>query len=384
MSQRSVILLGSTGSIGTQAIDVITRNPDRFTVTGLSAGGGDVGLLVRQARQLGVSTVAVADEPLDPRCARRCPASRCSSARRRRPSSPDAARTWSSTASRAAWVSARRSRPSRAGSTLALANKESLVVGGRLVQAARQRPDQIVPVDSEHSAIAQALRGGARPEVRRLVLTASGGPFRGWAHDDVKAVTPRAGARAPDLVDGTGRDDQLGDPDEQGPRAHRGAPAVRRPGRGHHRRRAPAVGRALDGRVRRRLHARPGVAARHAPADRARPELAGPGARRRTGLRLDPGDRVDVRAARRGGVRGRRARPDGGRGLADAPGRLQRRERGVRRGVPERADRLPRHRRAPSQRVLGEHAGVDDLTLDAVLDAEIVGPSRAQELLARS
>jgi 1-deoxy-D-xylulose-5-phosphate reductoisomerase len=78
----------------------------------------------------------------------------------------------------------------RAGSTLALANKESLVVGGALVQAARTRPDQIVPVDSEHSAIAQSLRGGARGEVRRLVLTASGGPFRGWSLDDVKAVGP--------------------------------------------------------------------------------------------------------------------------------------------------------------------------------------------------
>jgi 1-deoxy-D-xylulose-5-phosphate reductoisomerase len=78
-----------------------------------------------------------------------------------------------------------------AGSTLALANKESLVVGGALVQAARTRPDQIVPVDSEHSAIAQSLRGGARSEVRRLVLTASGGPFRGRSIDEVKAVTPQ-------------------------------------------------------------------------------------------------------------------------------------------------------------------------------------------------
>jgi 1-deoxy-D-xylulose-5-phosphate reductoisomerase len=66
VSTRTVILLGSTGSIGTQAVDVITRNPDRFTVTGLSAGGGDVGLLVRQAQQLGASTVAVADAAAGP------------------------------------------------------------------------------------------------------------------------------------------------------------------------------------------------------------------------------------------------------------------------------------------------------------------------------
>ncbi|WP_019137524.1 1-deoxy-D-xylulose-5-phosphate reductoisomerase, partial [Cellulomonas massiliensis] len=78
----------------------------------------------------------------------------------------------------------------RAGSTLALANKESLVVGGALVRDATTRADQIVPVDSEHSAIAQSLRGGRRSEVRRIVLTASGGPFRGRTSDEVKAVTP--------------------------------------------------------------------------------------------------------------------------------------------------------------------------------------------------
>src|SRR4029077_21060970 len=84
-----------------------------------------------------------------------------------------------------------------AGSALALANKESLVVGGRLVQAARQRPDQIVPVDSEHSAIAQALRGGTHPEVRRLVLTASVRPLRGWTLADVRAVTPEQALAPP-------------------------------------------------------------------------------------------------------------------------------------------------------------------------------------------
>ena len=190
MSQRSVILLGSTGSIGTQAIDVISRNPDRFTVTGLSAGGGDVGLLARQARQLGVSTVAVADESAEQPLREALPGVEVLVG-------PQAS---TELAGRGVDVVLNGITGSvglgptlaalRAGSTLALANKESLVVGGRLVQAARRRDDQIVPVDSEHSAIAQALRGGARHEVRRLVLTASGGPFRGWAHDDVKAVTP--------------------------------------------------------------------------------------------------------------------------------------------------------------------------------------------------
>src|SRR5450631_2365858 len=76
-----------------------------------------------------------------------------------------------------------------AGSTLALANKESLIVGGSLVKAAA-RPGQIVPVDSEHSAIAQCLRGGTGAEVRKLMITASGGPFRGWSRAALETVTP--------------------------------------------------------------------------------------------------------------------------------------------------------------------------------------------------
>ena len=106
-----------------------------------------------------------------------------------------------------------------AGRTLALANKESLVAGGPLVKAALRGPDQIVPVDSEHSALAQCLRGGRRDEVRRLVLTASGGPFRGRTRDGPARRHRRAGAGAPDLGHGPGRHDQLGDPGEQGPRA---------------------------------------------------------------------------------------------------------------------------------------------------------------------
>lgn len=191
VTHRSVVLLGSTGSIGTQAVDVITRNPDRFTVTGLSAGGGDVDLLARQARELGVATVAVADTRAEQPLREALPGVEILAG-------PEAS---TELAGRGADVVLNGVTGSvglgptlaalRAGSTLALANKESLVVGGRLVHAARQRPDQIVPVDSEHSAIAQALRGGTHAEVRRLVLTASGGPFRGWNRDDVKAVTPQ-------------------------------------------------------------------------------------------------------------------------------------------------------------------------------------------------
>lgn len=76
-----------------------------------------------------------------------------------------------------------------AGTTLALANKESLVIGGTLVTQAA-RPGQLVAVDSEHSAFAQCLRGGGSREVRSLMLTASGGPFRGRTRDELRSVTP--------------------------------------------------------------------------------------------------------------------------------------------------------------------------------------------------
>jgi len=191
VNQRSVTLLGSTGSIGTQAVDVITRNPDRFDVVGLSAGGGDVALLARQARELGVGAVAVADPAAEAPLRELLGDVEILVG-------PDAS---TRLAARGADVVLNGVTGSvglgptlaalEAGSTLALANKESLVVGGALVQAARRRSDQIVPVDSEHSAIAQSLRGGSRPEVRRLVLTASGGPFRGRSLDEVKAVTPQ-------------------------------------------------------------------------------------------------------------------------------------------------------------------------------------------------
>jgi 1-deoxy-D-xylulose-5-phosphate reductoisomerase len=195
VTRRSIVLLGSTGSIGTQAIDVVRRNPDRFEVVGLSAGGGDVALLAQQAAELGVRTVAVArpEAADDVRAALAAAGSTGVDVL----AGPDASTRLAGLGADVVLNGITGSvglRPTlaalAAGSTLALANKESLVVGGRLVQGARRRADQIVPVDSEHSAIAQALRGGARSEVRRLVLTASGGPFRGWARDDVKVVTP--------------------------------------------------------------------------------------------------------------------------------------------------------------------------------------------------
>ncbi|UJP38683.1 1-deoxy-D-xylulose-5-phosphate reductoisomerase [Cellulomonas palmilytica] len=193
---RTVCLLGSTGSIGTQALDVVARHPDRFTVAGLAAGGGDPAALAAQAARFGVPVVAVADASAVPAVREALVAAGAPGVEVL--AGPDAAEQLAGGGADVVLNGITGSvglRPTlaalRAGSTLALANKESLVVGGALVHAAAVRPDQVVPVDSEHSAIAQALRSGARPEVARLVLTASGGPFRGWSADDVKVVTPQ-------------------------------------------------------------------------------------------------------------------------------------------------------------------------------------------------
>jgi 1-deoxy-D-xylulose-5-phosphate reductoisomerase len=185
-----VLVLGSTGSIGTQALQVIAANPDRFEVVGLAAGGANMDTLVRQRAETGVTNIAVADE----RAAQGVGDVRYTG--------PDAVtRMVEETEADIvlnALVGALGLRPTLAalasGARLALANKESLVAGGPLVLRAA-RPGQIVPVDSEHSALAQCLRGGAPDEVAKLVLTASGGPFRGWSAADLEHVTPeQAGA----------------------------------------------------------------------------------------------------------------------------------------------------------------------------------------------
>lgn len=193
-STRSVALLGSTGSIGTQAVDVIMRNRDRFTVRALSAGGNNVDLLARQAIDLDVEVVAVADDLARARLVAALGAAGKGIEVLVGPEASTRVAALGTDVVLNAVTGSLGLGPTlaalAAGSTLALANKESLVVGGALVTAAVQRPDQIVPVDSEHSAIAQSLRSGTEQEVRRLILTASGGPFRGWGPDEIKQVTP--------------------------------------------------------------------------------------------------------------------------------------------------------------------------------------------------
>ncbi|WP_346099186.1 1-deoxy-D-xylulose-5-phosphate reductoisomerase [Streptomyces olivaceiscleroticus] len=194
---RDIVILGSTGSIGTQAIDLVLRNPDRFRVTGLSAAGGRVALLAEQARQLRVRTVAVAREDVVP-ALREALAAQYGTGEPLPEilAGPDAAAQLAATKCHTVLNGITGSiglAPTLAalesGASLALANKESLIVGGPLVKALAE-PGQIVPVDSEHSALFQGLMGGPMKEVRKLVVTASGGPFRGRTKAELATVTP--------------------------------------------------------------------------------------------------------------------------------------------------------------------------------------------------
>ncbi len=200
MQPRKIVLLGSTGSIGTQAIDVVDGAPHLFEIIALSAGGGNLELLARQAVHTRAQTVGTASGDATALQALIDDAARAAGVTGYRPeiiTGPDAA-------TRIAGIEADvvlngitgsiglapTLAALKSGATLALANKESLIVGGALVKAAA-REGQIVPVDSEHSAIAQCLRAGTAAEVDRLVLTASGGPFRGMGRHELRTVSPQ-------------------------------------------------------------------------------------------------------------------------------------------------------------------------------------------------
>jgi len=207
---RRIVILGSTGSIGTQALDIAARNRESFEIVGLSAGGSDVSLLAAQALEFGVEVIAVARASAvsDLQLALYAEAQRrgFSTGQFELPrilAGPDSASelaAWPSDVVLNGIAGAAGLVPTlealRAGATLALANKESLIIGGPLVKSLA-RPDQIVAVDSEHSALAQSLRSGTPAEVRRLVLTASGGPFRGYTREQLAGVTPQQALQHP-------------------------------------------------------------------------------------------------------------------------------------------------------------------------------------------
>lgn len=178
---RRVIILGSTGSIGTQALEVIAANPDRFEVVGLAAGQ-NTDLLEQQKSAFNVTNAVQGAE-----------------AATKLVEDTDADVVINGITGSIGLAPTLATL--KTGKTLALANKESLIVGGRLVTQAA-KPGQIVPVDSEHSALAQCLLGGTKQEVRKLILTASGGPFRGWSREQLASVTPEQALAHPTWVMG--------------------------------------------------------------------------------------------------------------------------------------------------------------------------------------
>jgi 1-deoxy-D-xylulose-5-phosphate reductoisomerase len=207
---RRVTILGSTGSVGTQAIDIVVANPDRFRVTALCAGGSNLDLIAQQAARLRVDAVGVsrpeAAAELTASVGRYWPPDAAKPEIVADPGATAdfAARDADVVLNAVAGAQGLRATVAAllAGRTVALANKESLVAGGALVTELAA-PGQLVPVDSEHSALAQCLRGGSADEVRRLILTASGGPFRGRRRDELREVTPQEALAHPTWDMGT-------------------------------------------------------------------------------------------------------------------------------------------------------------------------------------
>lgn len=195
---KKILILGSTGSIGTQALDVIADNSDKFEVVGIAAGGSQPDLVISQAQQLGLAAdkVAVADAQAAAVISKALGGEIISGTHAAKilvetTKADTVLNALVGSLGLAATLATLES-----GAHLALANKESLVAGGEFVTS-KAKLGQIIPVDSEHSAMAQCLRSGTRDEVARIVLTASGGPFRGWTREKMWEVTPEQAAAHP-------------------------------------------------------------------------------------------------------------------------------------------------------------------------------------------
>ena len=199
---RQLTILGSTGSVGTQALDVVRRNPERFKVVGLSAGGGNIELLLGQIREFLPPMVGIADEDA---------AATIKDKLGGLPGvellvGPDSAETLARDTGADmvlnALVGSAGLGPTLAalqsGKTLALANKESLVVGGELVMdLVKGEPERLLPVDSEHAALAMAIRHERREDLKRVVITGSGGPFRGWTARELQRASVKEALQHP-------------------------------------------------------------------------------------------------------------------------------------------------------------------------------------------
>jgi 1-deoxy-D-xylulose-5-phosphate reductoisomerase len=193
---RALSILGSTGSIGTQALDVVRRNPDRFKVAALSAAGTNQDLLAGQIREFLPPIVSIAEEEAARDLEAKLGAIKGVELVVGPESAETVAREVECDVVLNALVGSAGLPPTLAalqsGKTLALANKESLVVGGELVMdLIKGEPERLLPVDSEHAALAQALRGERREDLKRVILTGSGGPFRGWTRSELAKASVR-------------------------------------------------------------------------------------------------------------------------------------------------------------------------------------------------
>ena len=198
---RTVTVLGSTGSVGTQTVELLAAAPERFRVRAL-VGGRNVELLAEQA-------IALRRRARRHRRRRRCYAAlRAGAGRHRHRQSPPAPRPWSRRPrcdadwTMAAITGAAGLAPTlaaiRRGKCVALANKEALVCAGEvMLRAVREAGATLLPVDSEHNAIFQSMADGNRGAVEKIVLTASGGPFRTASLEEMASATPEAALRHP-------------------------------------------------------------------------------------------------------------------------------------------------------------------------------------------
>ena len=250
MKKRQLAILGSTGSIGTQALEVVSEHSDLFEVYALTANN-QVDLLINQARKYMPEVVVIANE-------------------RKYPELKEALedlpiKVWAGADAIAqmvqsepidmvltAMVGYSGLRPTisaiKAGKAIALANKETLVVAGELImKLAAEHKVPILPVDSEHSAIFQCLTGAYDNPIEKILLTASGGPFRTKSLEELATVTKAQ--EASELDDGGEDHDRLGLDDEQGLRDDRGEMVVRCHAGSGTGGGAPAVGDPLDGAV---------------------------------------------------------------------------------------------------------------------------------------
>ena len=199
MTRRKISILGATGSVGGSTLDLIERNPDRFEVIALTAAR-NVSALADAALRTGAKLAIIDDAPLLPELQERLRNSGCRAATGRKALNEAAAD--GAELVMAAIVGCAGLEPVmaavHAGRTVALANKEALVTAGELMTAAAQRSGStILPVDSEHNAIFQCLADNRRCDISKLVLTASGGPFRNWTRERMASVTPEQAVAHP-------------------------------------------------------------------------------------------------------------------------------------------------------------------------------------------